>query len=341
MGFGQKPPVYLQPGDEINVTVTGLGTLTNRIASPSAPNPTLERYQDTSSSFPLANAARSSNLKEMVTINKKLVYYRAFGKADGPPMVFVHGLGATSEYFTPLISSMDLDQKYRIHVYDFEGHGLTPTHPLSILSIESLAADLNGIFEHADISANATLVADSLGCLIARRFHVSFPGKISKLVLISPPQSLLPETLGKRLHERADIARNDGMSALVDSAASSLDPDSLNKLKPLTLAARRISLLSQDPEGYAKACTAFGRATESLGWYEPRSSDIATITIEPKHLIVAGGERNGVGYDGKHVYGDAFGIGNWSRRIDVGGCWTVFQDLEALVDVLGGYLGGE
>ncbi|KAF2447408.1 hypothetical protein P171DRAFT_429055 [Karstenula rhodostoma CBS 690.94] len=340
VGFGQKPPVYLQPGDEINVSVTGLGTLTNRVASLSAPNRTMERYQASSSFSPLANTLKSPNLKGLTTINGKPTYYKASGNTDGPPIVFVHGLGATSEYFTPLISTMNLNEKYRVHLYDFEGHGLSPTHPLGRLNIESLAADLNGIFEHANIPTDATLIADSMGTYIALQFVLSHPGKISRLILLSPPPSPLPEALGKRLHDRAQIARRHGMSAVVDSAASSTKPDSLIALKPLALAARRISLLGQDPEGYAKACMAFGGATERLRANDIVTSDASSTAKNVKVLTAGESRRDGHEFDLKSVYGAALGDGGWTRTVEAGGHWSVFHDLEGVVEVLDGYLHG-
>jgi pimeloyl-ACP methyl ester carboxylesterase len=297
-----------------------------------------------SSHFPLANSARYPHLKGMTTMNQKPTYYKATGKVDGPPIVFVHGLGATSEYFTPLISAMSLEQKYRIHLYDIEGHGLSPTHPLSRLSVRSLAADLNGVFEHANVTAGATLIADSLGGFIALQFVLSHPGKISRLILLSPPPSPLPEALGKRLYERADIARRYGMSAIVDSASMSTEPDSLTMLKPLALAARRISLLGQDPEGYAKACMAFGRATKRL---EPDNAIVSDVDSSAKDngtktkvLAVGESRTDGYKFDLKSVYGDVLDDGEWTRSMDVGGHWSVFQDLEGLVKVLEGFLHG-
>lgn len=273
-------------------------------------------------------------MRRLTIINGKPTYYKVTGKADGPPIVFVHSLGATSEYFTPLISTMDLSQRYRIHVYDFEGHGLSPTHPLSILSIRSLVKDLNGIFEHASISRNATLVADSFGCNIALQFVLSHPGKVSRLILLSPPPSPLPEALGKRLYERADVARKHGMSAIVDAAGVSTEPDSLSMLKPLALAARRISLLGQDPEGYAKACMAFGGATKRLEAEHAGNSTEEGVKI----LTVRGDRPNGAELDVKSVYGDVSGGGRWSRSSSVGGHWSVFQDLDGVLNALDGFL---
>ena len=45
VGFGQDPPNYLQPGDEVTVSITGLGTLTNRIASKSSQKPVVENFR--------------------------------------------------------------------------------------------------------------------------------------------------------------------------------------------------------------------------------------------------------------------------------------------------------
>lgn len=48
VGLGLKPPVYLKPGDTVSISVTGLGTLTNCIASPSTPNPNATAAPQTS-----------------------------------------------------------------------------------------------------------------------------------------------------------------------------------------------------------------------------------------------------------------------------------------------------
>ena len=45
VGFGFRPMKFLKAGDEVKVCVTGLGTLTNRIASPDATNLTVDRVK--------------------------------------------------------------------------------------------------------------------------------------------------------------------------------------------------------------------------------------------------------------------------------------------------------
>ena len=316
VGFGQKPPVYLKPGDEVAVTVSGLGVLKNQIAAPTAPNRTLERHQPAVSAFSRTNFTKSPSLKGLTTINSKPLYYRANGKPDGPPIVFIHGLGATNEYFTPLISALKLEEKYHLHLYDFEGHGLSPTHPLSKISIGSLAADLNAIFSYANIPSGATLISDGFGCLIAQEFVHAYPGKISREISLSPPPDLQSESLSKRLYERAKIVRKEGMAAIVDSAASSTAAVSLSVPSPLALAARRISLLGQDPEGYAKACEAFGWAFgDEYAVGKGAADEKSTDKAETRDL-----EKS------------------WLSHEFTGGHWSVFQNLYGLTKALGEYL---
>ena len=157
MGIGRTPPVYLQPGDEISISITGLGKLTNRIADIATPNPTLSRMQK-ASRIKLTNT-KSVDTSSLTAINGKPLYYKVSGSDSGSPIIFIHGLGATTDYWTPLIQAADLSQTHALHFHDLEGHGLSPTSPLSTLSVESFAADVKGIFAYAKISSGAIIVA--------------------------------------------------------------------------------------------------------------------------------------------------------------------------------------
>lgn len=155
------------------------------------------------------------------------------------------------------------------------------------------------------------------------------PGMISRLIMLSPPPFPLPDALSKRLIARAETVRSKGMAAVIDSAASSLEPDSLSLLGPIALAARRISLLGQDAEGYAKACGAFGRAEiEGLGG-EKMEGGQGTRVLSL--------EKQGSGGLGD-VYEGLLWEGEWTRREAVGGHWSVFQELDKAAGVVGGFL---
>ncbi|KAJ4296708.1 hypothetical protein N0V90_006756 [Kalmusia sp. IMI 367209] len=336
VGIGRKPPIYLHSGDIVSISVTGLGTLTNRIASLEALNVTLERYKKNDSLFGLVNAAKSPNAKVLTTINSKPLSYKKAGKANGPPMVFVHGLGATSEYFTPLISAMNLGDKYSIHLFDIEGHGLSPSHPLSTVSLSSLASDLNGVFEHAGIASDATLIADSMGCLIALKFVESHSMKVSKLVLMTPTHPSLLDALSEDLYKSAETARAWGMMAIVDNAASITTQGNPSLLGPLALAAMRMSLLGQDSEGYAKGCMAFARAKEELEGRNPQRKEMKmrSLVIEGDQSESSLGELRGL-Y--AHALGDDLRIACLNQISQ----WAVFQKLEELARVVDGFLDEE
>lgn len=265
MGIGRKPPIFLQPGDEISVTVAGLGTLRNRVATPSATNTTVERVS-LHSTFNLTNAAKTIGGKVGLTeINSKPLHYQRLG-SGGESIVFVHGLGGTKDYWTPLVSALSLADTATLHLFDLEGHGLSPTHPLSALTIESLAADVAGVFHVAGASPSnpATLVAHSMGCLVAIRFALDNPSLVKKLVLVGPPPSPLPKAASDGSYARAALARSKGMSAVVDAVVGAGTSERTKKENPVAVAAVRLSLLGQDPESYAKACQALAGATESL-----------------------------------------------------------------------------
>lgn len=314
----------------MSVSIDGIGTLKNTISSASSINPTVERVGSQS-------AIRSTNTSKslhgsvgLTTINSKPLYYTKAGSGS-QPVVFVHGLGGSQEYFKPLISSLKLEETSTLHLFDFEGHGLSPTHPLSSLTIESLASDLAGVFQHAGITAQkpATLIAHSLGCLIALEFALQHPGLASKIVLLGPPPSPLPEAASNATLARAGLVREQGLAAVVDAVATAGTSDHTKTANPVAVAAVRLSLLGQDPESYAKACTALAGARRGL-----QVEDLNT-----KVLIVTG-EDDKVSppalcekYSGR-ISGSEHAV------LPNVGHWHVFEDVAAVSRVVGPFLEG-
>jgi pimeloyl-ACP methyl ester carboxylesterase len=265
----------------MSVSITGLGALNNQIAPAHAVNPTIKQV-DADSPFRLTNGAKSLNAGVGLTqVNGKNLNYQRLGSGANQ-IVFVHGLGGTLDYWTPLISTLSLAETNTLHLFDLEGHGSSPTHPLSQLSIESFVGDIKAIFEAAGASASApaTLVAHSMGCLAAIKFTLDNPALVENLVLVGPPPSPLPEAASKGSYTRAALVRSKGMNAVVDTIVGTGTSSNTKKANPLAIAAVRISLLGQDPESYAKAVWALANATQKL--------DVEAI--EAKTLIVTGDE---------------------------------------------------
>lgn len=254
VGFGQNPPVFLNPGDEVTVSISGLGQLNNKIIE--GDRLTSLATAPTNLELSSTNASRTVTGDCLTHINGKRLYYKKQGSGSSPIM-FVHGLGGSSELYTPLINSLDLDKSHEIHLVDLEGHGLSPTSPLSVISIESLANDLAGIFDVAGLSSTSgtTVVAHSMGCLVALQFAIKYPDLVHKLILLGPAPSPLPEPAISAFNDRAELVREKGMLAVVDAVCAS-GSSTRTKASGVGLTAIRLSLLATEPESYAKACIA-------------------------------------------------------------------------------------
>ncbi|KAK4693208.1 hypothetical protein P7C71_g4149, partial [Lecanoromycetidae sp. Uapishka_2] len=283
VGFGQDPPNFLKPGDIVEVSVTGLGKLTNQVADTASVNKTAESISH-ASSIPTFNFNISCSDCGLTKIDCKPTNVIEVG-AGRETIVYIHGLGGTTEFFRPLIEAAGLNGFHNI-LYDLEGHGLTPTKASSRVTIDTLVADLAGIFNLPSLHIeSATLVAHSLGALIAMNFALEYPSLVKKLILIGSPPSPLPTDVSNGLYQRAAAVRASGMRASGAAETMSMAGTSLmtKKTKPLALSAVRASLLSQDPEGYAKGCTALAGTAGTAIEFEK-------ITLPT--LIIAGEDDN-------------------------------------------------
>ena len=224
----------------------------------------------------------NNTLLTEVSHHGKRLYYKQQGNPTGPPIVFVHGLGGRSEYYDPLISSLALAKTYSIHQFDLEGHGRSPLSTRSAMTISSLADDVEDIFSLAGISSAlpAILVGWSMGSIIATLFTTKNPGLVHKLILLGPPPCPLPTAGQNATLARAAVVRSRGMSAFADPVATAATSSLTRSKKPAVYTAALSTLLSQDPEGYARACTALANESKPL--------DLEKLTCQT--LIITGDE---------------------------------------------------
>jgi pimeloyl-ACP methyl ester carboxylesterase len=299
----------------------------NKIASPSSTNYNIERVKN-ESYIPQTNLSKSINGIGLTKINGKDLNYQSLGATGNKPIIFVHGLGGTLEYWTPLINALSLADTRSLHLFDLEGHGLSPTSPLSTLSLSSFADDVKGVFQHAGISSGATLIAHSLGCLIAMAFVLANPGLVEKLILVGPPPSPLPEAASMGSFQRATITRTKGMAAVVDAVVGAGTSEQTKKSNFIGVAAVRLSLLGQDPEGYAKACTALAGATGTL--------ETGSITAET--LIITGSEDKVSPPTLCEKYAASFPKCRSPIVLQNVGHWHVFEDVAGVASAVKAFL---
>lgn len=264
VGFGFRPMKFLHPGDEISIKITGLGTLTNRIAAYNAPNPTSAKISS-ASHIPWSNlTALSTEISGLRSVGNKMIFYRRLGVAKTPAdnVVFIHGHLTSSEYFTPLLPSLQ-DGK-ALHLIDLEGHGLSPTRATSSPSIASYAQDIATLLAAEGIQSTA-VVSHAVGSMIGVHLALSNPSLVSKLVLMGP--SLLPASSiaalgllesGRRLQENgvsellryADVVENEYFSKKTKTSNRA------------AIAAVRLFIVTKNPDGFAKCLAALAAAPE-------------------------------------------------------------------------------
>jgi pimeloyl-ACP methyl ester carboxylesterase len=245
-------------------------------------------------------------------------------------MYFIHGLGGTSEYFQPIMTR--LGDSWTYHLSDFEGHGLSPTSATSKLSIASFASDAYQLLTQAGVNADSglTVVAHSVGCLIAMRLALDHPHLIQTLILQGPGPSPLPEAASTATYGRAALVREKGMLGVVDSVVGAGISDHSKIHNPLALTAARISVLGQDPEGYAKACIALADSCKD-------TLDISAL--KPRVLIITGEEDKVSPPDMCKKMKEK--IPNCEDVIVLPNVahWHLFEDTEGVSSVVATYLG--
>jgi pimeloyl-ACP methyl ester carboxylesterase len=173
---------------------------------------------------------------------------------EGPPIVFLHGLGATSSSFQPLLPAL---RGFRCIRPDFPGAGRSP-RPYVPVTIDFLCGTALDVVKSV-AGAPAHIVAHSLGTLVAQHLAVSASEWVASLTLFGPIDEP-GDAARERMRDRAALARRSGMIAIADPVAAAGLSSSTRADNPAAEAFVRESHLRQDPEGFAESCEALALA---------------------------------------------------------------------------------
>lgn len=337
VGFGLKPPVFLKPGDTVEVSVTGLGTLKNKIAKAEPGNYVTKRVEE-ESKIPINNLSITNGGLGLTSLsNGKKLNAKKIG--GGPStMIFIHGLGGNMSYFSPILSQLGLQQEeqsqYTSLLFDLEGHGMSPTKADSTVTIESYANDISELIRTLNIPTQngVTLVAHSMGCLVAELFASQHSSMVNRLVLIGPPPCPLPAGGADNSIKRAAAVRAEGMRNVAMTVATAGTSAKTKSDRPLAFTTVQMSLMSQDPEGYAKGCTALASARDL-------KIDFAELGKSSKTLIITGDEDKISPPAHVEKLAQTFGNGAKAEVLSQVGHWHIFEDVEGVVKAMKGFLG--
>lgn len=184
-------------------------------------------------------------------------------RGEGNAIVFVHGLGGSMNFWTPLLPALARYRSVRIELpgaaRSHKAYAMSDSSPDGgRLSIASQAKAVIRVCEALGLT-RVHLAGHSLGTLIAQHVAVNAPSLVRSLslfgALAEPPQAMRDN-----MRQRAAVAREQGMFDIAEAIADFALSPSTRESQPVTVAYVRDSIAAQDAEGFARNCIALAEA---------------------------------------------------------------------------------
>ncbi|KAF2110191.1 Alpha/Beta hydrolase protein [Lophiotrema nucula] len=228
----------------------------------------------------------ASNIHDhgFVNANGVQLFYEREGNSRGRSILFIHGLGGTTNAYQTLVSSL---QEFDLIRFDWSGHGRSTVRQNA--SIASYVEDCEAILEHLNLH-DVAVVAHSMGGLVAFHLAAKRSDLIKRLILFGPVSAPLPELGQERTRARAETVRQGGMLAVADTVVSNALAKATLEENLAVVGFAREMLTRQDKEGYAQACYALA-AAEAPEWSRIRASTTIVSGKEDKVSTVEIGEK--------------------------------------------------
>jgi 3-oxoadipate enol-lactonase len=191
----------------------------------------------------------------------------------GDALVMLHGLGGTSNVYTPQISL--LAPRFRVIRPDLPGSGRSPAG--GALTIQGLVEIVLRALRVLGVE-QAHFVGHSMGTILCQHVAVQQPSLVKSLALLGPLLAP-PDAARQAMRERAAKARTEGMSDIADAVVKGATSGDTKNSNPVGVAFIRELLMRQDGEGYARNCEALAGAS---------AADVAQIGC--RTLLVGGDE---------------------------------------------------
>jgi 3-oxoadipate enol-lactonase len=171
----------------------------------------------------------------------------------GDAVVCVHGLGGSSNTWTPLMGALAGHRVVRI---DLPGSARSAAVS-GPLSIERLAEAVVTVCARLNIT-RAHFLGHSMGTIVCQHLAADHPKLVRSLALFGP-LIVPPDAARAAIRTRAAKARSEGVAGMQEIAQTLMNvatsADSRQRF-PAAAAFVRESLMRQDPEGYARSCEA-------------------------------------------------------------------------------------
>jgi 3-oxoadipate enol-lactonase len=167
---------------------------------------------------------------------------------SGPPLVLVHGLGASTALWSKVAPS--LAEEFRVVAYDLRGSGRTSVTGAATLS--ELVGDLHGMIARLGLGPSLVM-GHSVGGSIALAHAAAHPEQVRAVVGVGA-LSGLPDAGRDGMRARAEAVEADGMGAVAETVATNGMAPSFREAHPDELQGFVSLLEKNDPGGYAALC---------------------------------------------------------------------------------------
>jgi pimeloyl-ACP methyl ester carboxylesterase len=178
-------------------------------------------------------------------------------EGDGDAVVCVHGLGGSSNTFTPLMATLARRRVLRV---DMPGSARS-ARVEGPLSIARLVDALQSVCVRLGVE-RAHWIGHSLGTIVCQHLAVAAP-KLVRSVALFGPLLAPPEAARTAIRARGAKAKSEGVAGMHEIALglvnAALSADTRER-SPLAVAFVREILMRQDPDGYARTCDALADA---------------------------------------------------------------------------------
>jgi 3-oxoadipate enol-lactonase len=170
-----------------------------------------------------------------------------------PRIALVHSLGIDRSMWDGVVA--EIKEQAEILTYDCRGHGRSERRVMPY-TVQLFARDLAEMLDHTGWPS-AAIAGCSMGGCVAQAFAGLYPARTTALGLISTT-SWYGAKAPALWHERAEIARTQGLRALLDSQLERWFGESFRKVENDAARALVESLLANDVQCYAAACEMLG-----------------------------------------------------------------------------------
>ena len=249
---------------------------------------------------------------------------------EGEAVLMLHGLGGTSNTWTPLLPAVS---RYLCIRPDLPGSGRSDRveGPLSLdgyvkASLRALAAAG---------AERAHVVAHSMGTIVAQHLAALHPAAVRSLALFGPLLAP-PEPARAAIRARGQKARSEavaGMQEIANALVQASTSSASKQKRHAAIGFVRESLMRQDPDGYARSC-------EALADMQPAD----TAQLRCPMLLVTGDEDVVAPPQSVRQMGDRIAGHGTRVQIEVlRGCghWTPVEMPDECADLLRRFLAAQ